>query len=78
MGTGLSMQELSVLADLLALSILAVLMYEICRSSRESCRVAVVGFAVIVYAVLNKYMGRGVTVWEILVIFLIVLYALLR
>ena len=72
------MQELGVLADLLALSILAILTYEICTRSRESCKMAVVGFALILYAVVNKYMGRGVTVWEILVIFLIVLYALLR
>jgi hypothetical protein len=57
---------------------MTILTYGICKSDRESCRVAVVGFAVIAYAVLNRYMGRGVTLWEILGIFLIILYVLLR
>jgi hypothetical protein len=39
---------------------------------------AVVGFALILYAVVTKYLGRGVTVWEVLAIFLIVLYVLVR
>jgi hypothetical protein len=72
------MQWLGVLPDLFALSVIAALTYGICKSDRESCRVAVVGFALILYAVVNKYLGRGVTLWEILAIFLIVLYVLLR
>jgi hypothetical protein len=72
------MQWLGALPDLFALLVMTILTSGICKSDRESCRVAVVGFAVIAYAVLNRYMGRGVTLWEILGIFLIILYVLLR
>ncbi len=72
------MQWLGVLSDVFAMSVMVLLTYEICMRSRESCRVAVVGFAVIAYAVLNRYMERRITLWEILGIFLIILYVLLR